>query len=94
MNKLKKHIIMYLVFSSFRDSLEMLIIDEADLLFSFGYEEDVKTLLGYLPKIYQAFLMSATLTDEVKDLKKLVLHNPVSLILLYLLVVCIILLNP
>lgn len=62
-----------------KDSLEMLIIDEADLLFSFGYEEDVKTLLGYLPKIYQAFLMSATLTDEVKDLKKLVLHNPITL---------------
>lgn len=33
-----------------------------------------------LPKIYQAFLMSATMSEDVKDLKKLVLHNPVSLV--------------
>ena len=32
----------------------------------------------HLPKIYQAFLMSATLSDDVKALKSLVLHNPVS----------------
>ena len=65
-----------------KKSLEMLVIDEADLLFSFGYEEDLKNLLrceeagvekyyhfhfpfsySYLPSIYQAFLMSATLTE-------------------------------
>ena len=33
---------------------------------------------SHLPKIYQAFLMSATLSDEVKMLKKLLLHNAVS----------------
>ena len=31
-----------------------------------------------MPKIYQAFLMSATLGDDVKALKKMVLHNAVS----------------
>ena len=31
-----------------------------------------------LPQIYQAFLMSATLSEDVKALKKMVLHNPVS----------------
>ena len=31
-----------------------------------------------LPRIYQAFLMSATLSEDVKALKKMVLHNPVS----------------
>ena len=59
----------------------MLVLDEADLLFSFGYEDDLKNLLrfeqisacfmgidmllssSYLPSIYQAFLMSATLTE-------------------------------
>ena len=29
-----------------KESLEMVVIDEADLVFSFGYESDVKTLLG------------------------------------------------
>ncbi len=62
-----------------KSSLELFVIDEGDLLFSFGYEDDAKALLNHLPKIYQAFLMSATLTDEVKTLKRLVLHNPVTL---------------
>lgn len=30
-----------------RDSLELLVMDEADLLFSFGFEEEVKSLLWY-----------------------------------------------
>ncbi|KAK6469414.1 putative ATP-dependent RNA helicase DDX56 [Huso huso] len=61
-----------------RSSLEMLVIDEADLVFSFGFESDLKSLLCHLPKIYQAFLMSATFNEDVQSLKKLVLHNPVS----------------
>ncbi|XP_029300821.1 LOW QUALITY PROTEIN: putative ATP-dependent RNA helicase DDX56 [Cottoperca gobio] len=60
-------------------SLEMLVIDEADLLFSFGFEADLKNLLCHLPKIYQSFLMSATLTEDVQALKELLLHNPVIL---------------
>ncbi|XP_046716843.1 probable ATP-dependent RNA helicase DDX56 isoform X2 [Silurus meridionalis] len=61
------------------NALEMLVIDEADLLFSFGFEADLKNLICHLPKIYQAFLMSATLNDDVQALKELVLHNPVTL---------------
>ncbi|CAG2232107.1 DBP9 [Mytilus edulis] len=64
---------------SIKDTLEMLVIDEADLVFSFGYEDDVKAIIKQLPKIYQAFLMSATLSDDVLSLKKLVLHNAVIL---------------
>ncbi|KAB5543351.1 hypothetical protein PHYPO_G00078070 [Pangasianodon hypophthalmus] len=60
-------------------ALEMLVIDEADLVFSFGFEADLKNLICHLPKIYQAFLMSATLNDDVQALKELVLHNPVTL---------------
>ncbi|XP_060589493.1 probable ATP-dependent RNA helicase DDX56 [Ruditapes philippinarum] len=62
-----------------KQSLEMIVIDEADLVFSFGYEDNVKAILGHMPKIYQAFLMSATLGDDVKALKKMVLHNAVIL---------------
>jgi ATP-dependent RNA helicase DDX56/DBP9 len=37
-----------------KESLEMLVIDEADLMFSFGFEEDVKKILGHhLPTSYQ-----------------------------------------
>ncbi|XP_004414106.1 PREDICTED: probable ATP-dependent RNA helicase DDX56 isoform X1 [Odobenus rosmarus divergens] len=62
-----------------RDSLELLVLDEADLLFSFGFEEELKSLLCHLPRIYQAFLMSATFNEDVQALKELVLHNPVTL---------------
>merc|ERR1711892_876424 len=36
-------------------------------------------ILAQLPSIYQAVLTSATLSDDVTRLKKLVLHNPVVL---------------
>lgn len=60
-------------------AVQMIVIDEADLVFSFGYETDFKKLLEDFPQIYQAILMSATLSEEVKALKNLVLHNPVIL---------------
>merc|ERR1719228_1601325 len=60
-------------------SLQMLVIDEADLIFSFGFETDLRYILGKLPSIYQAILSSATLSPDVERLKKLVLHNPVTL---------------
>ncbi|XP_036144787.1 probable ATP-dependent RNA helicase DDX56 isoform X3 [Monomorium pharaonis] len=60
-------------------SLDTLIIDEADLLFSFGYEKDLKAILTYLPMAYQAILASATLSEDVQTLKKLILHNPAIL---------------
>jgi ATP-dependent RNA helicase DDX56/DBP9 len=59
--------------------IECLIIDEADLIFSYGHDEDIRKILGggYLPKVYQSFLMSATMTEDVKMLKGLALRNPV-----------------
>jgi ATP-dependent RNA helicase DDX56/DBP9 len=49
-----------------KDGLEVLVMDEADLLFSFGYEENIRTIVSLLPPIYQSFLLSATLSD-VRD---------------------------
>ncbi|KAI9199344.1 P-loop containing nucleoside triphosphate hydrolase protein [Polychytrium aggregatum] len=62
-----------------RDSLESLVIDEADLILSYGYDEDLRKILTHLPKIYQSYLMSATLSDDVDELKQLVLRNPAIL---------------
>lgn len=60
-------------------SLESLVIDEADLILSYGHDEDVRQIFGggYLPTIYQSFLMSATMTDDVEILKGLALRNHV-----------------
>ncbi|GFS99785.1 probable ATP-dependent RNA helicase DDX56 [Nephila pilipes] len=61
------------------ETLRTLVVDEADLLFSYGCGNDMNKILAFLPDIYQAFLMSATLSEDVKNVKKLVLHNPVIL---------------
>ncbi|RKP34712.1 P-loop containing nucleoside triphosphate hydrolase protein, partial [Dimargaris cristalligena] len=62
-----------------RDTLEFLVIDEADLVFSYGMVDDIKAIVAHLPKIYQSILMSATLTQEIQDLQQLMLRNPVVL---------------
>lgn len=36
-----------------KKGLETLVIDEADLIFSFGFESDLKEILRYMPPIYQ-----------------------------------------
>ena len=61
--------------------LECLVIDEADLILSYGHDEDVRQIFSgaYLPKVYQSFLMSATMTEDVEMLKGLTLRNPVRL---------------
>merc|ERR1711962_1292181 len=59
--------------------LRFLAIDEADVMFSYGYEHDFKLLVDHLPKIYQALLVSATLSNDVQNLKGLILHNPITL---------------
>lgn len=59
--------------------VKTLVVDEADLVLSFGYSDDVNTLTLKMPKIFQGFLMSATLSPELEKFKKLVLHNPVVL---------------
>ena len=62
-----------------RDSVEVLALDEADLLLSFGFEDDIKAIAGELPNICQTLLMSATLGEDIDKLKALVMHNPVTL---------------
>uniref|UniRef100_A0A803RAN7 RNA helicase n=1 Tax=Cannabis sativa TaxID=3483 RepID=A0A803RAN7_CANSA len=67
--------------ASISGSLEILVLDEADLLLSFGFEEDIKALTPHIPKHCQCLLMSATSSDDVEKLKKLILHNPFILTL-------------
>jgi ATP-dependent RNA helicase DDX56/DBP9 len=56
-----------------------LVIDEADLILSFGYSDDVQSIISFMPKIYQGLLMSATLSPELDKFKKVVLHSAVVL---------------
>ncbi|KAJ3833102.1 P-loop containing nucleoside triphosphate hydrolase protein [Lentinula raphanica] len=63
--------------------LDSLVIDEADLVLAYGHDSDIRQILQrgvYLPKVYQSFLMSATMTEDVEMLKGLLtLRNPAIL---------------
>lgn len=39
-----------------------MVVDEADFILSYGFEEDMKQIVKRLPSIFQGFLMSATLS--------------------------------
>lgn len=66
--------------SIFQDIVN-LVIDEADLLFAFGYDKDMSRILEVLPnsqdRKYQCILLSATLNKEVDSLNKMILHKPI-----------------
>ncbi|KAJ3771727.1 ATP-dependent RNA helicase dbp9 [Lentinula raphanica] len=63
--------------------LDSLVIDEADLVLAYGHDSDIRQILQrgvYLPKVYQSFLMSATMTEDVEMLKALLtIRNPAIL---------------
>lgn len=61
------------------ENLSHLVIDEADLVLSYGYEDDLQNVAKVMPKGVQTMLMSATLTTEVETLKGLFCRNPVVL---------------
>lgn len=66
-------------------SVTHLVLDEADLILSYGHSsDDIRSILSSsssLPNVYQSFLMSATMTSEVEELKSFVLR-PESLAIL------------
>jgi len=61
------------------DKLTHLVLDEADLVLSYGYREDLQSVARALPKGVQTILMSATLTGEVTELKGILCRNPTLL---------------
>jgi len=53
------------------EGLMACVVDEADLVLSYGHEDDLKALVGVMPRGVQNILMSATLRPEVLQLKGL-----------------------
>ena len=61
------------------DRLAHLIIDEADLVLSYGYDEDLQVISNAVPKGVRTTLMSATLSTDLDILKGLFCRDPVTL---------------
>uniref|UniRef100_A0A3Q1LH01 ATP-dependent RNA helicase n=1 Tax=Bos taurus TaxID=9913 RepID=A0A3Q1LH01_BOVIN len=60
-------------------SLEVLVLDEADRLLDMGFETSINTILEFLPKQRRTGLFSATQTQEVENLVRAGLRNPVRI---------------
>ncbi|MCL4122166.1 UNVERIFIED_CONTAM: hypothetical protein GTU68_048404 [Idotea baltica] len=59
-------------------SLEVLILDEADRLLDCGFSATINTILAYLPKLRRTGIFSATQTDDVTNLIRAGMRNPVQ----------------
>lgn len=58
------------------DSLQILVLDEADRILDMGFERELNAILNNLPKKRQTLLFSATQTKSVQQLARLSLKDP------------------
>ncbi|KAF7196695.1 ATP-dependent RNA helicase DBP4 [Pseudocercospora fuligena] len=58
------------------DSLQMLVLDEADRVLDMGFKQTLDAIIEYLPKQRQTMLFSATQSKRVSDLARLSLQDP------------------
>ncbi|KAK0512377.1 hypothetical protein JMJ35_005505 [Cladonia borealis] len=58
------------------DTLQMLVLDEADRIMDMGFQSTVDAIVEHLPKERQTLLFSATQTKKVSDLARLSLRDP------------------
>ncbi len=58
------------------DEIHTLVLDEADKMLNLGFEDEMKIIFGMLPLMRQNLLFSATLNDNVKEIKQFLLNAP------------------
>ena len=61
------------------EQIKILVLDEADRMLDMGFIHDIKRILAQLPKQRQNLLFSATFSDEIRQLAKGLLHNPIEI---------------
>ncbi|MBV1916264.1 MAG: DEAD/DEAH box helicase [Pseudomonadales bacterium] len=61
------------------DELEILVLDEADRMLDMGFIHDIRKILNFLPKNRQNLLFSATFSDDIRNLAKGMVNNPVEI---------------
>lgn len=56
--------------------IEIFVLDEADRMLDMGFVKEIKKIHPLLPKRHQTLLFSATYSDKVRKLSKLILTKP------------------
>ncbi|VAW85758.1 ATP-dependent 23S rRNA helicase DbpA [hydrothermal vent metagenome] len=59
------------------DSLNILVLDEADRMLDMGFQETLDSIIEYTPKQRQTLLFSATYPDQIQRIAKRIMINPV-----------------
>ncbi len=58
-------------------NVEILVLDEADTMLDMGFIRDIKFIIGKTLKERQTLLFSATINNEVKELSKQFMQDPI-----------------
>ncbi len=58
------------------NSIQHLILDEADRMMDMGFSEDILKIVNYLPKERQTVLFSATMPPKIRRFSQQLLRNP------------------
>ena len=61
------------------NSIEILVLDEADRMLDMGFIHDIKKIMNLMPKQRQNMMFSATFSREIRKLTKSITHNPVEI---------------
>ncbi len=59
-------------------SIEILVLDEADMMFDMGFLPDIRRILAAVPPKRQTLLFSATMPDAIRSLATDMLSKPVT----------------
>ena len=58
--------------------IEVLVLDEADTMCDMGFLPDIRRILTHLPKQRQTLFFAATMPDEIRDLSRDILDDPIT----------------
>ena len=57
-------------------TVDIVVLDEADEMLNMGFRDDIETILGQLPEERQTMLFSATMPKPILEIAKRYLHEP------------------